>query len=548
MNARNTSRYESFTLAQVVETAQRLTALDLPAIPVKITPKGAGWEKKPLYRNYHRCKILHPFQIEGMASLELTHLGLVVPPGLVVLDFDASGPGLDALIKRLDREWGILPATTWQETPSGGRHYLYRHPWGEQFRFAGQVCFKDGTDAPVDLVYCRNRFAVIYDLDFPYMGPGGLEALPLIPEGWRNAVIYRRPDIGTPQLPGHGSERDCRRGNAERFENLRRAKIGVRNSTLNLLTFVEVIRGGWDEHAESVCWDAATECGLDDDEICSTVQSALNAALLEWTWSLTWLTHVSDLRISGGMFDTAIILAWKMVVTGKKVIGLSVRELSEILGVSIAKASEYLNGLVEACVLVRHETFHHRYQPFDFEPVLSETESLVNTHPVPDIYRLDEGEGRVFTYGRVRRNLARITLTAHSVFQRLGTGPVLNRDCAGILEALSAEGEATREDLVQKMGISLKRVKRRVDELRGAGIIDVSGSGEVYLVDPDVVRALDDWAARHDVPDRVQMRSQMYNDQRRRRAQEFKKWDAIVCEETAQGSLRATEQEGEDHD
>lgn len=521
MSAQHVSRYEPFAPAQVREIAEKLTAQGLPAMPVQIYWEDDEWQKKPRYRDYLQCKVLTQGQIDRMDCLEPTHMGLVVPPGYLILDFDASGLELEALIDRLEDEWGVLPLTTRQATPSGGRHYLFRHPWGEEVRFSSRVHFKDGTEAPVDLLHSGHRFAVIYDPSFPELGPSGLDAVPLIPEDWREAVAYRRPNFQTPALPSRAGSRDSSAGVEERFDLLRKAAIKTRNRTLNLLVFTEVIRGAWCEYAQAACWDAARECGLDDDEIRTTMQSALTAALLDWTWPLTWLNHVSDLLLPDDVFDSAVIVAWKIAVTGKKVIGLSVRELSEHLGVSIASASGYLRSLVEARVLLRFAQHNPEY-PWNFKPVMAVNHPLLNTHPAHHIYLLDEGEGGVFTYGSLKRNLERISLTRHSVFQRLGDGPVLSRECARILDALSgAGGSMALEDLSEKTRVGRRGVQRRVRELRRAGLVG-AGAGEVSLIDPGVVAALDEWAERHGVPDRRQMREQMYEDQRRQRAEEFR--------------------------
>lgn len=165
--------YEPFPPAVLGQMAQRLSLQGWTALPVRIWKEGESWKKRPLYKNYLAQGPMSHTQILRMNSLQPTHMGLVVPPGYVALDFDVSGEDLLAVIARLEYDWGPLPPGITQGTPSGGLHLLLRHPWEAEFRFASRVSFKDGSIAPVDVIHAGHRFLVVYDPGFPGVAPNG---------------------------------------------------------------------------------------------------------------------------------------------------------------------------------------------------------------------------------------------------------------------------------------------------------------------------------------------------------------------------------------
>ena len=282
------------------------------------------------------------------------------------------------------------------------------------------------------------------------------------------------------------------------------------------------VRGNWSEEVEVACWAAARECGLDDGEIEGTVVSAGSAALTEWVSALTWLTNVQILALPRCVFETAVVIAWKTVVTGKKVIGLGVRELSEIFGVSTAACSGYLRDLVARGVLLRRDSV--RGLPVLYEPTTLDTLPVLHTPPAPQLMNLsNNNDGCVFTYGDLRRTLRQIALARHSAIQRLGEGPVLTRECAVVLEELrGGEGMALKE-LSERTGLTRRRTDSLVRELQQAGLIRVE-RGAASLAGSDVFAALDVWALRNGVPDRVQMRADMYAEERARRLADLERW------------------------
>ncbi len=251
---------------------------------------GQGWPVFPCHPGTKRPMTAHGFKdavsviavVSGWWAREpRANIGLDIPEGLVILDFDPRNGA--------PTPWKLgLPSTQVAYTPSGGQHLYYRVPKG--LRFKGQ--FVQGVD-----VKAAGRGYVLLPpsrLDessnyYRWMSVGALIAdLP-------NQVLLDITKDDLPQL-GAGAEAygkrkyfPWERGSGYGLGVLRRcvndvcqAREGGRNNALNKATFEVTcfIAGG--ELSEAVLEDileAAVANGLSRTEATLTMRSAYEAGL-----------------------------------------------------------------------------------------------------------------------------------------------------------------------------------------------------------------------------------------------------------------------------
>jgi hypothetical protein len=202
------------------------------------------------------------------------------PSGLWALDVDLDHGGEDSLAE-LEGTHGGLPETITSITGGGGRHLLFKHP-GVPVR--NRVAIRPGVDcrgdggfivAPPSVHQSGRRYVWADDgVQRAAEAPGWLLAIVKEPEGTL-VVPEARPVVTPSRYAAAAVRRACAAVAA--------AKPGQRNSTLNSEAFGigQLVGAGMlaEEDAAFALVLAAFGCGLERDEIESTLRSGLHAGM-----------------------------------------------------------------------------------------------------------------------------------------------------------------------------------------------------------------------------------------------------------------------------
>jgi hypothetical protein len=202
--------------------------------------------------------------------------------GIFVLDVDPDHGGEGSLASLLGCH-GPLPPTVVSLTGGGGKHLLFRHPGGE-CKVRNLVGFYDGLDVRGDGGYIlappsvhpsgrRYRWAPGNSGE-PAGAPGWL--LDIVKEPERTLVLPEGRPVATPsRYVAAAVRRAC--------AAVAGAAPGKRNSTLNSEAFGigQLVGAGalTEEDAAYALALAAFDCGLERDEIESTLRSGLHAGM-----------------------------------------------------------------------------------------------------------------------------------------------------------------------------------------------------------------------------------------------------------------------------
>jgi len=168
--------------------ALRQQCLDLNArgfrtFPVHVT---SGTEKRPAVVGWSDSEVPYRRSEAGRFPFRWgMSLGLLVPPGEVVLDIDQK-PGKKRHgyrdLRALERRLGPLPRTRAQVTGSGGQHRWFRVVGGLPAHLKPELIVPSGAKAAIDLVHRGHRYLCLYS-------QGWLdEPLTDLPESWHRPV------------------------------------------------------------------------------------------------------------------------------------------------------------------------------------------------------------------------------------------------------------------------------------------------------------------------------------------------------------------------
>jgi hypothetical protein len=222
------------------------------------------------------------------------------PESLVGLDLAKS----NMLVVDCDRHGGPDGVEAWEvmciahsydtsrnyvvNTPSGGRH-LYFHQDPENVLGNRTGTLPEGIDIRGNGGYVIAAGSALPDgRSYQVASQGNSQGLPVIPEWLKALIAKRQPNPACDsalqmrnEAPTDRERRYAAAALKEEADKVRMSAEGSRNNTLNAAAFnVETLIGaGWiDEYeATSELEVAAFICGLDSNEITSTVQSGIAA-------------------------------------------------------------------------------------------------------------------------------------------------------------------------------------------------------------------------------------------------------------------------------
>jgi predicted transcriptional regulator len=445
--------------------------------------------KRPLIRDYFGAAPFHPSEQERWPWHRANSLGWALPPGLLALDVDVKDAksGLTHLAE-LEVVLGPLPETRTQRTPSGGSHLVFGVPEGMEFK--SQVRLPSGEYADIDLVSERYRYLRIYE-------PGMLDQrVATLPDRWLQHLTdpprpHRpKPSPGTANPQGHRE--------TELIEAVRNAPVGERNNTLFAKTALLQSHNLLTDAVLDELHRAALESGLDECEVSTTINSAIQHAnghrlcVDEWHAQclqdhrltqrnprMRWVVQVlHDLALAFGItFD------------------VSVRDLAEKLGVGRNSASRYLNKLIDTGHLKRMPKRDAPNQASTYCLIMDSRFAKEDTHLANNSKALDiptESVSHVSNMSTKKRS----GLWAHDAFNRTGEGKPLPISCVPVLEALLA-GRTTVKHIADAESLPVATVRKCIHVLESLGIVDYDNRHHhtVRLV-ADVLPALDHYATQ----------------------------------------------------
>lgn len=232
--------------------------MSFPVFPVKA-------DKTPLINDWAAEASTDPAKLQHWQNLfggALKYWGIPCGPktGLLALDVDVKKDGFAQLHDK------YIPETYWQDTQSGGRHYLFKYPSNGK-HFGNRVNFLPGLDSRG-----AGGYIVHYGLNtnFP---------LAEAPE-WFQHMVQHEELTYDPALALRVSADVALRMLEESLEEIRNAPAGESNNTLNVHAFRIGQLVGSDslgrEHAEQALLKAATERGKPLREALATIKSGLD--------------------------------------------------------------------------------------------------------------------------------------------------------------------------------------------------------------------------------------------------------------------------------
>lgn len=301
-----------------------------------------------------------------------------------------------------------------------------------------------------------------------------------------------------------------------------------RNNTLNEVVFAAALHAHLTPQALDQFRQTALALGLAEDEVQSTIQSALDGAARSWKYPLQWLRQVQTMasarRVKPRLADAAFVIA-HIVATTKwakddLTLSLSCRELAERLGVHHSTASQLLRDLRDLGLLVgvlppgqsRTPSEHARsYRLILRTDVIGK---FPDTLPAPP-----GGDGCVsdlFSLAAMRHGLA---VRSHRLFQASGGGIRFTNVDAVVLLWLNEVGEGTLLDAIKASGAVRKTVKSSIDRLLSAGFLDWRDDvlRRDSCDDQGLLEELDHMADYFEIPDKDLVRVQLHRQQRQYR-------------------------------
>jgi hypothetical protein len=195
---------------------------------------------------------------------------------LVVVDIDPAHGGLGTLAA-MEGDHHLLDRSATVQTPSGGRHYWFRHPGGRLTN--SNKAIRDRYGAGVDirgdggLVLAPPSVRLVGAYRWRVGGPTTIPPMP----GWLVELLRSRPPERR-RVEASGQPAEGRLAALER--TVRTAAEGNRNAMLYWAgrRLAEMVEGGAPRGWAEVLEQAAVDAGLPRDEASGTVASALRGA------------------------------------------------------------------------------------------------------------------------------------------------------------------------------------------------------------------------------------------------------------------------------
>lgn len=173
----------TWSLRVLQDEARRLTSLGWPVTPLRVTfdHEGDRFKKRPIWSNWLGKGLLGEADIASLSGERVHLLGLVLPTGLLLLDFEnKNGSVLRETYGTLQAMYGPLPQqAVGQKTLTRGMHSLYRLATDvADASLEAKIRLPDGTPVAVDVV--RHGFlcaTMCEDSGSPSVGPDSDEIL-----------------------------------------------------------------------------------------------------------------------------------------------------------------------------------------------------------------------------------------------------------------------------------------------------------------------------------------------------------------------------------
>ncbi|WP_197446793.1 bifunctional DNA primase/polymerase [Tautonia plasticadhaerens] len=223
-------------------------ALDLARLGLRVFPLRAG-TKKPLFKSYRKRATLDPVVIRAWGDAHGDcNLGVMIEPGLVVLDVDPRNGGAESLRSLLaaHRSFRTVEALT----GSGGSHYLFRVGKGDRIR--SKTNWRPGLD-----ILSEGKYFVVEPSTHPDTG--------------KEYVWLRHPGQGIGNLPPWLLDLLPKRSRRSRTGSSRRPTSGKKAGDFDrLLEFVvnsfpiDAYGQRHDRMRDAVC---SLVCRGDDDDL-----------------------------------------------------------------------------------------------------------------------------------------------------------------------------------------------------------------------------------------------------------------------------------------
>lgn len=235
--------------------------MSFPVFPVSA-------QKTPLIPNWANDASTDPAVLKTWQDTfggALRYWGIPCGPrtGLLVLDVDVKTNGFASL------QGKYIPQTFWQNTQSGGRHYVFKYPQDGK-HYGNRVGFEPGLDSRG-----VGGYIVHYGLDTTY-------PIADAPE-WFLHAIEQREFVHDPALSVRFSPDVALRMLEESLEAVRQAPQGESNNVLNAQAFrvgqLVASESLSRPHAEQELLKAATERGKPLREALATIKSGLDGGL-----------------------------------------------------------------------------------------------------------------------------------------------------------------------------------------------------------------------------------------------------------------------------
>ena len=112
----------------IYDAALRYAALGWRVLPVKAR------SKSPILNNWPKEATNDPERVRQMFANHPGNIGVACGAGSGIVVLDVDMPDGEETLKKLEAEYGPLPATLTQRTGSGGKHLVYRYPEGRNIR------------------------------------------------------------------------------------------------------------------------------------------------------------------------------------------------------------------------------------------------------------------------------------------------------------------------------------------------------------------------------------------------------------------------------
>lgn len=492
------------------DEARRLTSLGWAVTPLRVTLKDHSLKKQPILSDWlHRGLLGESDMASWRGGVDL--LALVLPPGLLLLDFEnKNGSFLRDTYGLLRGVYGPLPQrAVGQATLTGGMHALYRLTEDAvDLPMDAKVRLPDGTPVAVDIVRHGYLCAAIYAPGFPSLGPDSDE-VPFLPISWLPG-IRKRSDHKAPTGWGRGSrDAPSTEPRHELLIDLANTPQGERNNTLLAVVRHLMLSGRWSTSVHREAISAAQASGLQDDEIHATVGSAETFAIHGvWSPFLAWLGHLqkAGVRAPTEAWDIACLLCARMVATksnAERSFAISDREFCDWLGVDQTVIRRRMAALLKTGLVsksVRRDSFR---APSEYR-LLASGDTAASSITPSGGEPLSMNDERLLTYAAVVGALERIGMGRHRMFQQMDDGALwLPKTGIRVLHALWREEQVGRSlsAMARHTGLDRNTVSRTVKELERHGLVAKDGRS-IRLTEPNPFGLLDELAERYDVPDR----------------------------------------------